>query len=114
MSHRLFAQTAEPFAGTAQPLPQPPQLAALFVVSTQLPEHAVSAPQVVLHWPPEHVSPTAHALPHCPQFVGSLEVSTHPPLHSARPGSQTKSQTLALHVAVPNAGALQVVVHDPQ
>src|SRR5690242_2321677 len=71
MSHRLFAQTAEPFAGMAQPCPHPPQLAALVFVSTQLPLQGVSAPQLAVHVPPRQFSPTAHALPHCPQFAES-------------------------------------------
>src|SRR5689334_20778505 len=106
MSHWLFTQTAEPFAGTAQPCPQPPQFAASFVVSMQLPEHAVSAPQPVPHTPFEHDSPTAQGLSHCPQWAGLFEVSTHSPPHFARPESQMKSQTFALQIAVPNAGAL--------
>jgi len=114
MSHRLALQTAVPFAGTGHPLPQPPQCAVLLVVSTQFPEQAVSAPQLVLHAPPKHVSPTAQTLPHCPQFAESVAVSTQPVLHFARPGSQRKSQTLASHVAVPNAGALHAVVQLPQ
>jgi hypothetical protein len=86
----------------------------LVFVSTQLPEHDVSAPQVVPHWPPEHVSPVAHTPPHSPQFAESVAVSTHAPPHFARPGSHTKSQALALQVAEPNAGALHAVVQFPQ
>jgi hypothetical protein len=107
-------QTAVPFAGAGHACPHPPQLAALFVVSTQLPPQAVSPPQLELHVPFEHDSVTAQTAPHFPQLPGSVEVSTQAPLHSARPWSQTKPHTLALHDAVAKAGALQTVVQPPQ
>lgn len=115
MSQWLPEQTAEPFAGTAHALPQPPQFAVFVARSTQLPEHAVSPPpQVNPHPSEEQDSPGAQALPHCPQLAGSTLVSTHEPLHCARPASQTNPQTFDVHTAVPNAGTLQATSHDPQ
>ena len=66
----------------AQALPQPPQFAALVVMSTQSSKHlVVGAVQVFSHDASRQISPVAQALPHEPQFLGSLSRSTQAPEH---------------------------------
>jgi hypothetical protein len=55
---------------------QPPQLAALVVVSTHDAPHLVSVPQPAAHPPLAHTRPGSQAIPHLPQFMASDEVST--------------------------------------
>ena len=61
-------------------MPQPPQLAELFIVSTQLEPQSVSAPaQPDEHLPCEQTRPAPHTVPHAPQFLASEAVATHAP-----------------------------------
>jgi hypothetical protein len=57
---------------------------------------------------------TLHAMPQPPQWFGSLDVSTQPPPHLSKSGSQSKSQTPAVHRRVPFAGATQALSQLPQ
>lgn len=65
-----------------QPLPQPAQLLASLVVSTQTPSQAVGvgSAQVIapMHWPFIHAAPP-QSLSHAPQLDESLSVSVQPP-----------------------------------
>jgi hypothetical protein len=67
-------------------LPQPPQLPALPVVSTQLePHNAKPPPHPVEHLPCEHTMPAAQTVPHAPQFFASEVMETHVPLQLTCP-----------------------------
>src|SRR5688572_24795242 len=57
---------------------------------------------------------TLQDVPHPPQWFGSLDVSTQPPPHLSKSGSQSKSQTPAVHRRVPFAGATQALSQLPQ
>jgi hypothetical protein len=114
MSHWDAVHTAEPLCGTGQARPHTPQFAGSFVVSTQLPEQALSAPHVDAHEPPAHDSPVAQALPHLPQFAGSLDVSTQALPHCASIPLQLKPHPFVPHVAVADAGTLHTVPQEPQ
>jgi hypothetical protein len=76
-----------PFAQVPlQARPQPPQLARLVLVSTQVPLHCIWPATGQVHWPPLHVVPPAHLLPHEPQlFMSVLTVAQTPPEHCIVP-----------------------------
>ena len=66
------AQAATELAGTAQTLPQAPQLLGSKRGSTHAPAQATSGvAQLATHLPEEHSWPAPHAEPHAPQLAGS-------------------------------------------
>jgi len=68
MEHVLAEQTALPFAGAGQTLPQSLQLSVSFVTSTQALEHALSPPGQTFEQPVgAHTSVTPQAVVQFPQ-----------------------------------------------
>jgi hypothetical protein len=71
-------------------LPQAPQLAGSFPVSTQVSPHWASGAHDIAHAPAAQTSPAAQAFPHAPQFFASERRSTH-----ASPQATTRPIQLA-------------------
>jgi hypothetical protein len=77
-SHCDATHFATPFVGLGHAPPQPPQLRAEILVSTQAPEQLVKpSSQAALQVPLEHTSPGPQAFVQAPQWDGSLLKSTH-------------------------------------
>jgi hypothetical protein len=71
-------------------LPQPPQFAGSFLVSTQLsPQTSVPAPQTIEHCPERQNCPAGQGLSHAPQWAGSFVVLTQASPHNVTPVPHT-------------------------
>jgi hypothetical protein len=89
-------------------MPQPPQLAPLDMVETQVPLQFVSPPW---HWhmPATQASPVLHAVPHFPQLATSVWTFTHKPPQASCPAVGQ------LHLPATQAWVLpQGRSHNPQ
>jgi hypothetical protein len=85
-----IAQDGVAFGAVAHARPHAPQFAALVVVSTHTPLHAiVGRVHVTAHTPMLHICPIGHALPHAPQLARSVCRFAHIPEQKLCPIVQT-------------------------
>jgi hypothetical protein len=111
MPHAPLAQNAEPLAGVAQAMPQPPHAATSVWVLRQTPaQSCVPEVQLVAQVPAEQTWPAPHARPQAPQWLRSVWVSRHVPVQSVRPAPQLTTHAPLVHTWP----APQIVPHIPQ
>lgn len=113
--HLPLLQIAPPLTGTAQAVPQAPQLATLALRSTHADEHAVVPDgQTLTHTPPEQASVFAQAMLQPPQLLGSVRGSMQAFPQRAKPVWHPKLQRPPLQTGIPNAGTSHVRLQVPQ
>src|SRR5882724_9659880 len=93
---------------------QPPQLAALVLVSTQAEPHSAKpwsqlAPHLPATQTPIPLAGASQLTPQAPQFCASVASSTHADPHSAKPSSHVMPHWLAEQMALPLTGIGQAM-----